>query len=112
MVLVPGTTFPVSTGPTLLVKDKRFSLDHEANSGTYTLSIKNVKRSDGATYQCQVVVELHNVITGDVKLLMKTPPVMKDDAATRTVQVDEFAHGKGIIEGKASRHIGCTWENC
>ena len=63
-----GNGFPLSSGPTLLVKDTRFALDHEDASGTYTLSIKDVQPSDAAVYQCQVVVSLHNMITADVKL--------------------------------------------
>lgn len=63
--------FPISTGDSLFVKDKRFKLSHDPKSGTYTLSVKNVQATDGATYQCQVVVRLDNMITADVKLQVK-----------------------------------------
>ena len=82
--------FPISSGPTLLIKDKRFSLEHDAKprggGSSFTLSITDVQASDSSTYQCQVVVSLHNMITADAKLQVKLPPVMNDLGETRTVR--------------------------
>ena len=50
-----GKSFPISTGDTLMANDKRFDLD---TNDTYTLSIRDVKPSDAATYQCQVRTDL------------------------------------------------------
>ena len=82
-----GKSFPISTGPNLLISDKRFTLEHDVNSGSYSLSIRNVQRADVATYQCQVVISLHEMITDNVKLVARLPPVINDDASSRRVQV-------------------------
>ena len=50
------SNFPISTGPGLLIPDKRFTLFHEEKTGTYSLTIRDIRPSDAATYQCQVVV--------------------------------------------------------
>ena len=49
-----GKSFPISTGHNLFIKDSRFKLEHEKDTGTYTLSINKVEASDAAEYQCQV----------------------------------------------------------
>ena len=42
--------FPISTGPSLLVHDKRFHLENDPETGSYVLSIKDVQKSDEAKY--------------------------------------------------------------
>ena len=48
----------------------------DPNAGTYKLTIKDVVKSDEGRYQCQVVTDVKNVITADVDLKVKVPPVM------------------------------------
>eukprot|EP00095_Tigriopus_kingsejongensis_P006804 maker-scaffold1064_size65302-snap-gene-0.24 protein:Tk06804 transcript:maker-scaffold1064_size65302-snap-gene-0.24-mRNA-1 annotation:"lach_scham ame: full" len=81
-----GDNFPIATGPTLLVKDERFGLDLNEKSGKYVLSIRDVRSSDSAVYQCQIVAGYNNMITADVELFVKLPPVISDNT-TRTIQV-------------------------
>ncbi len=40
--------FPISTGPSLLVHDKRFSLENDPETGSYILSIREVQKTDEA----------------------------------------------------------------
>ena len=68
-----GAGFPISTGPNLLIPDKKFALKNSEKNGTYTLSVKDIQPSDAATYQCQVVVSLSNRLTADVLLEVRTP---------------------------------------
>ena len=67
---------PISTGPNLFLRDARFKLDYDPNAGSYKLTISDVVKSDEGRYQCQVVTDVKNVITADVDLKVKVPPVM------------------------------------
>ena len=68
---------PIATGPdNLIVRNDKFKLGFDPNAGTYKLTIKDVVKSDEGRYQCQVVTDVKNVITADVDLKVKVPPVM------------------------------------
>ena len=47
-------SYHLSMGPNVTFEDERFSLDHDVESGSYQLNIRDVKRSDEGKYQCQV----------------------------------------------------------
>lgn len=74
-----NNTLPISTGSNLFVRDTRFALDYEPDAGSYKLTINDVVKSDEGRYQCQVVADLINVITADVDLKVKVPPVMNNE---------------------------------
>jgi hypothetical protein len=39
---------PLTSGPLLLVHDKRFSLDNDPETGSYSLTIREVQKTDEA----------------------------------------------------------------
>ncbi len=71
---------PISSGTKLFVRDKRFGLEYDEDAGSYKLTIDDVVKTDEGRYQCQVVADVRNVITADVDLRVKVPPVMKVDS--------------------------------
>lgn len=79
-----GDGFPISTGPNLLIPDKKFSLKNSEKEGTYTLTIRDVQPSDAATYQCQVVVSLTTRLTEDVLLQVRNQHYARKSKKTRT----------------------------
>ena len=66
------SNFPISTGPSLLIPDKRFTLEHDQDTGSYSLTIRDITPSDAATYQCQVVVRMPQNIIG-AKIIELSP---------------------------------------
>ncbi len=54
------TPVPLSSGSALIVRDNRFSMRYDTASSTFTLQIKDVQRTDEATYQCQIIVGINN----------------------------------------------------
>ena len=58
----PCTPIPLSSGSALIVRDNRFSMRYDTASSTFTLQIKDVQRTDEATYQCQIIVALNNKV--------------------------------------------------
>uniref|UniRef100_A0A0A9YFY8 Lachesin n=1 Tax=Lygus hesperus TaxID=30085 RepID=A0A0A9YFY8_LYGHE len=84
----PGDPLPVSTGPTLIIRDSRFALRYDPSSSTYTLQIKDIQETDAGIYQCQVIIALNNKESADVLLQVRRPPVISDNS-TRSVIVSE-----------------------
>ena len=66
------------------------SMRYDTASSTYTLQIKDVQRSDEATYQCQIIVAINNKVTKHVALTVSQPPVIADNS-TRYAS-PTFAH--------------------
>ena len=58
-----GQPLPLTNGPSKIVKDRRFELDYDADSGSYKLTIDNVVKEDEGKYQCQVVSDVSHIIT-------------------------------------------------
>merc|ERR1712165_467505 len=81
------TPIPLSSGPTLIIRDNRFSMRYDTASSTYTLQIKDVQRPDEGTYQCQIIVAINNKVTKSVDLTVAQPPVITDNS-TRSVVVE------------------------
>ena len=79
----------ISKGSELLITDKRFSLKHDKAASSYTLKVKNVRKSDATTYQCQVMVSMDNIITRTVDVKVVESPVIKEAAMTKTKKVVE-----------------------
>lgn len=79
---------PISSGPTLILREPRYSLRHDVGSSTYILQIKDLQESDGGEYLCQVLINRSNRVTAAVDLLVRRPPYILDNS-TRTVVVSD-----------------------
>ena len=104
-----GNAVTLSSAGNLYITDPRFNLTHDEKAASYTLKITDVKPTDAATYQCQVIVALHNMITADVELHVKLPPVMRIDSPANMVRVKEGQEAK--LECKADGYPSpwMTW---
>jgi neuronal growth regulator 1 len=80
-----GSSLPISTGSTVIIRDNRFSLRYDMASSTYTLQVKDIQESDVGWYQCQVVISISNKITADVSVLVRIPPVIADNSTRSQV---------------------------
>jgi len=71
-------------GNTLVLKDPRFNIDLDKETSTYTLRISDIQETDGAEYQCQVLVALTDKVEAVVPLYVRRPPIISDNS-TRSV---------------------------
>ena len=84
-------------GTSLILNDPRFNIDLDRKDSTYTLRIEDIQETDGAIYQCQVIISLTEKEIADVPLIVRRPPVISDNS-TR----DPIIY---FIEGRSpSRH--------
>uniref|UniRef100_U5EKE0 Putative amalgam n=1 Tax=Corethrella appendiculata TaxID=1370023 RepID=U5EKE0_9DIPT len=90
----------LSTGSSLVLKDSRFSLRYDPSSSTYTLQIKDIQETDAGVYQCQVILSVTNIISADVDLQVRRPPIISDNSTqsivaseTQSVQMECYAAG-------------------
>merc|ERR1712012_705593 len=74
----------VTVGNTLILKDPRFNIDLDKDTSTYTLRISDIQETDGAEYQCQVLVALTDKVEAVVPLYVRRPPIISDNS-TRSV---------------------------
>jgi len=74
----------VTVGNTLILKDPRFNIDLDKETSTYTLRISDIQETDGAEYQCQVLVALTDKVEAVVPLYVRRPPIISDNS-TRSV---------------------------
>jgi len=79
---------PVTTGTTLILRDPRFHIDLDKSTSTYTLRISDIQETDGATYQCQVIIALTDKEEADVPLIVRRPPVISDNSTRSVVAVE------------------------
>ena len=56
--------------------DPRFNVDLDKSTSTYTLRIEDIQETDGATYQCQVIIALTDKEQADVPLIVRRPPII------------------------------------
>ena len=49
---------PITSGTTLILTNERFNIDLDKATSTYKLRIRDIQETDGAIYQCQVVLYL------------------------------------------------------
>ena len=82
---------PISSGGDTLISDKRFSLEVDEDASSYTLLIKDIKKSDAAKYQCKILISSDGSVAEDVEVKIKLPPIMKDVPMTRVVKEGESA---------------------
>lgn len=83
-----NSDLPITTGTTLILTDPRFNVDYEKSTSTYTLRIEDIQETDGAIYQCQVIISLTDKETADVPLIVRRPPIISDNSS-RSVVVTE-----------------------
>lgn len=79
---------PISTGSSLIIPDSRFSLRYDTDSSTYTLQIKDIQETDAGYYQCRVIIAVSNIISAEVELQVRRPPIISDNS-TRSAIVSE-----------------------
>jgi len=82
----------ITHGTSLILNDPRFNIDLDKRDSTYTLRIEEIQETDGAIYQCQVIISLTDKEIADVPLIVRRPPVISDNS-TRSVVVEE---GKSV----------------
>lgn len=78
----------ITSGTTLILVNERFNIDLDKVSSTYTLRIRDIQETDGAIYQCQVLISLTDKETAEVPLIVRRPPIISDNS-TRSVVVVE-----------------------
>ena len=54
---------------------------------TYTLKIEDIQETDGAIYQCQVIIALTDKEVADVPLIVRRPPIISDNSTRSVVAV-------------------------
>ena len=74
----------ISKGTSLILRHPRFHIDLDKSDSTYTLRIEDIQETDGAIYQCQVIIALTDKETADVPLIVRRPPIISDNS-TRSV---------------------------
>lgn len=78
----------ITTGTTLILKDPRFHIKHVKETSTYTLRIRDVQETDGATYQCQVLIALTDIVKAAVPLIVRRPPIISDNSTRSVVALE------------------------
>jgi len=79
---------PITTGTTLILTDPRFHITYVPDSSSYRLRIEDIQETDGAIYQCQVLISLTDKEVAEVPLIVRQPPVISDNS-TRSVVATE-----------------------
>ena len=69
---------PLSVGTQILSRDSRYRLDLDHTAGTYKLIITNIEKMDAGKYQCQVVTSPKTLVSADVVLKVRTPPITNE----------------------------------
>ena len=80
---------------------------YDTASSTYTLQIKDVQRTDEATYQCQIIVGTQgfNKVTKHLTISVSQPPVISDNSTRSVVAQVGLLVTKEIILHKIPRPI-------
>ena len=94
-----GTVF-LSSGSGLILKDSRFALRYDQASSTYTLQIKDMQETDAGIYRCQVILSVTSIISADVEVQVRRPPIISDNSTQsivasegKAVQMECYAAG-------------------
>ncbi|KAH0953776.1 hypothetical protein HN011_009704 [Eciton burchellii] len=78
----------LSTGTALIIRDSRFSLKYDTASTTYILQIKDIQETDAGFYQCRLQITVNNLISAEVELQVRRPPIISDNS-TQSLVVSE-----------------------
>merc|ERR1712203_490254 len=80
--------FPITSGTTLILTNERFNIDLDKATSTYRLRIRDIQETDGAIYQCQVIIALTDKEQADVPLIVRRPPIISDNSTRSVVAVE------------------------
>eukprot|EP00102_Acyrthosiphon_pisum_P003905 XP_001946918.2 PREDICTED: lachesin-like [Acyrthosiphon pisum] len=82
--------FLISFKNTLNVKDSRLSIrqDSMMNEIRYTLQINDIQEVDTGIYRCQIVIGLHDIISAEVELKVRGPPMIHDNSTSSMVVME------------------------
>lgn len=82
---------PITSGDTKLLSDDRFTIEVDDEAHEYKLTIKKIRVSDAAKYQCQILISEDGSVAEDVEIKIKLPPIIKkeDLSPTKTVKEGE-----------------------
>ena len=78
----------------------------DKHDSTYTLRIEDIQETDGAIYQCQVIISLTDKEIADVPLIVRRPPVISDNSTRHSAQKLE----KSAIS-KVQKKLFCYFKN-
>merc|ERR1719507_3006744 len=81
---------PITSGTTMILTDPRFNVDLDKSTSTYSLRIEDIQETDGAVYQCQVIIALAppDKEQADVPLIVRRPPIISDNSTRSVVAVE------------------------
>lgn len=79
---------PITTGTTLILTDPRFNVELDTDTSTYILRIRDIQETDGAVYQCQVLIALTDKVKADVPLIVRRPPIISDNSTRSVVALE------------------------
>ena len=72
----------------MILNDPRFNIDLDKQTSMYTLRIEDIQETDGAKYQCQVIIGLNDKEVAEVPLIVRRPPIISDNSTRSVVAVD------------------------
>ncbi|XP_077273464.1 septate junction protein lachesin isoform X2 [Temnothorax americanus] len=78
----------LSTGTALIIRDSRFALRYDTASTTYQLQVKDIQETDAGYYQCRIQISVNNLISAEVELQVRRPPIISDNS-TQSLVVSE-----------------------
>ena len=78
----------ITSGTTMILRDPRFNVDLNKQTSTYTLRIEDIQETDGAVYQCQVIIGLQDKEVADVPLIVRRPPIISDNSTRSVVAIE------------------------
>ena len=99
----------ISTGPSLDVRDSRFSIRYDrTDESTYILQIKDLQETDASTYECQVVLSLTNEVIKEVKLQVhKQPSISYNSTHSKVAAIGDEVELECYADGIPAPEI--TW---
>ncbi|XP_011343562.1 lachesin isoform X2 [Ooceraea biroi] len=90
----------LSTGTALIIRDSRFSLRYDTATTTYILQVKDIQETDAGFYQCRLQISVNNLISAEVELQVRRPPIISDNSTQslvvsegQSVQLECYASG-------------------
>jgi len=81
---------------------------YDTASATYTLQVKDVQRTDEATYQCQIIVGINNKVTRHLTIVVSQPPVIADNS-TRSIVAQENSKAELRCHASGSPKPVVSW---
>ncbi|CAI6373929.1 unnamed protein product [Macrosiphum euphorbiae] len=80
----------ISFKNTLNIKDSRLSIiqDSMMDEIRYTLQIYDIQEFDTGIYRCQIVIGLHNIISAEVELKVRGPPMIHENSTASMVVME------------------------